>query len=92
MSRIYKETVMDLFIILALWMVWGLWGYKVGISKGYSSLEGFIAGVLLGPLTFLLYFAASRGKKCPLCGELVKLEANICRYCHSELESKEKAA
>jgi len=83
---------MDLLVILALWMLWGLWGHKIGTRKGYGPVESFIIGVMLGPLTCLLYCAASKGKKCSRCGEMVKTEASVCRFCHSELESKAKAA
>jgi len=83
---------MEMLVVLAFWMLFGLWGYTIGTRKGYGPVESFIVGMLMGPLTVLLYGASAKGKKCPHCGEMVKVEASICRFCHSDLSSEAKAA
>lgn len=53
-----------------------------------SPLIAFIVVLALGPnREGIESDAISSGamRKCPHCAELVKAEANLCRYCHSEL-------
>jgi predicted amidophosphoribosyltransferase len=50
---------------------------------------GFLAGAILGPFAFLLFFvsgvtrkpASEPTKVCGQCAEHVKAEAKVCRYC-----------
>ena len=82
----------NLLLLLLFWMLFGMWGYKIGTAKGYSGVESFIVGVLLGPFTVLLYAASNKGKKCPHCGEMIKTEAEVCRFCHSHLSDESRKA
>jgi hypothetical protein len=57
-----------------------------------NRLDGFAAGVVLGPvLAWLWGLAVAAGKKgpglkkCPYCAEWVKKGANLCKFCHQEM-------
>lgn len=73
-------------------IAWVLIGGAVGLAAaqrgGYSSVKGVVVGALLGPLSILMF--AIGGEKrtfrlCPMCRELVKMDAKRCKHCHAEL-------
>ncbi len=76
------------------WAVLGaLIGFVAAQRKGFSTVGGVLGGILLGPLAFLMFFisgisaADSTRRKCPHCAEWIKLEAVICKHCHSAVVS-----
>lgn len=85
--------------LVIFWLLCGIIAMYIYRGKGRPAAWGCIIGVLLGPLGIL--YAAVRTtrqdkldqqavkkgklKKCPHCGELVKPEAKVCRYCQREL-------
>ena len=72
-------------------------------DRGRSAWAWGCLGLMLGPIAFLIIFLISpdykaieqRGveeglmRRCPRCAEWVRKEANLCRYCGSELASLE---
>jgi hypothetical protein len=73
-----------------MFLVWALLGALIGIAaaqkKGFSVAVGFLAGLLLGPLAFLIFFVSGitkddRRKKCPHCAEFIRFEASVCKHC-----------
>jgi hypothetical protein len=73
--------------ILAIWLFFGLLGAYFGQKKGINTGLAFVAGILLGPLSFLMLFVSSEGKKCPQCAEMVKKDAVICKHCQHKFET-----
>jgi len=79
--------------LLLLWLFGGLLGYAAATKRGWSPLAGFVGGVLLGPLAFLLFFVSGvtgddKRQKCPRCAEWIKAEATICKHCGGTLKGQ----
>ncbi len=58
------------------------------ISLILSPLLGFLVGLFLAPDRAAVESAALSGgdlRKCPQCAELIKTEAQVCRYCGHRL-------
>lgn len=76
----------------------GITGF-IADKKGYSLYGYFFVGLVLGVLGIVLIYVlpstpekieekklqSRAGRKCPMCAEVVKAEAQICRYCRHEL-------
>lgn len=57
----------------------------------FSPLIGFVIALVVSPITKVTEARALESgevKKCPSCAELVKIEAEICKHCSSELEPR----
>ena len=70
--------------ILIVWVVFGLMGIYIGKKKNFSLPVACVAGILMGPLSFLMLFAkggVAQRKKCPMCSEVVQIEALVCKHC-----------
>jgi len=77
----------------------------IGSSKHRSTGGFFFLGLLLGPMGIVIALVMSKNTagleaealqkgemiKCPACGELNRAEANICRYCQSDLSKQARA-
>jgi len=87
---------------LAIWILCGLIAVAIGRSKGQSDFATFLVGLLLGPIGILLVLlsktdtaaverrqiATGQLKKCPFCGEMIKTEAVVCRFCGRDLPAE----
>jgi hypothetical protein len=72
-------------------LVFGVVSSIIAYSKGRNSLGWFLAGLLIGP--FALVVSAmppvvrdGQFKRCPGCAEVIRAEANRCRYCELVLQ------
>lgn len=78
---------------------WLLIGALIGIlaaqKKGWNVAVAALAGAVLGPLSFLMFFVSSISggqRKCPFCAEWVSTQALICKHCHKDLPPKMAAS
>lgn len=87
-------------MIFVMWLIFAVLVGVFASSKGRSGIGFFFLAVLLSPLIgFIVALVVSpiranteakaieSGdlKKCPNCAEFVKVEAKLCKHCHSEL-------
>jgi hypothetical protein len=88
---------LELEIGIIAWLLFGIAAMMVARHKGRSGCTWFIVGGLLGPFALIVALlpsvdeidvrqAAKRGisenyRKCPFCAEVIKKEANVCRFC-----------
>lgn len=78
-----------------IWLLCGIVAAVIYSNKGRSGISAFLVGILFGPIGVILALVtpadtasqerkAVQGgamKKCPNCAELVKADANVCRFC-----------
>jgi ribosomal protein S14 len=58
-------------------------------NKGRNSLGWFVAGLLIGPFALLVAALpnaprAGQFKRCGSCGEVIREDAKLCRFCGRE--------
>lgn len=90
-------------VILGGWFLCGVLAGAVLSGKGGSGLGGFALGLLLGPIGIIIAalwpvsqktleekaLQVGEMMKCPHCAELIRAEANVCRYCGRELATSD---
>ena len=78
----------------------------VAAPKGRTGCAWFTLGVLFGPFALLVAVlpsaehvdrreaqqvgGAGEFRKCPFCAEVIRVEAKLCRFCRSELETTDE--
>jgi hypothetical protein len=70
---------------LGVWLLMGVVGCALGSCR-QRAFDGFILGVLLGPIGWVLILLLDhRGRKCPACLGVVPQQARRCQHCGDEL-------
>ena len=67
------------------WFFFALIGAAIAQKKG-RVLEGFIAGLLLGPIGIIWIIFQKPKRKCPECGGIIEKNVKKCKHCGSEIK------
>ena len=70
---------------LFLWFFFALIGAYIGQKKKRIA-EGFIAGLLLGPIGLIWIIFQKPKLKCPECGGIIDKGVNKCKHCGSDIK------
>ena len=89
---------------LFFWLIMGGVVAMIASSKGHSPGLWFLYGALIWPIALVHILVTppaagheekraleSGNKKCPRCAEIVKAEAQVCRFCGHEFVAKVEA-
>lgn len=71
--------------IIILWIISGIIGALIGQKKG-RPLEGFFAGLLLGPIGLIFIIVRQPKWKCPECGGAIDKGVRKCKHCGSDIK------
>jgi len=74
---------MDIGIVI-IWIIFALIGAAIGQKKS-RVLEGFIAGLLLGPIGLIWIIVTKAKYRCPKCQGAIEKGVAKCRHCGSEI-------
>jgi len=75
--------------IVVIWVIFALIGAAIGQKKS-KVLEGFFAGLLLGPIGLIWIIVAKAKHRCPECQGAVEKGVAKCRHCGSEILERVK--
>ncbi|MFC1234438.1 hypothetical protein [Vibrio sp. F74] len=88
-----------MFVVI-MWLVFAVLVGVYASNKGRSGVGLFFVSLILSPIIGLIIalimspnqdkveqssIASGDMKKCPLCAELVRSEASVCKHCSAEL-------
>lgn len=85
------------FLIPIVWFIFGIVAGVIGSAKGRGGCGWFVLGLILGPIALfvaLLPTIENPGitRKCPFCSEIIKYDANVCRFCGKDLPEPPRAS
>jgi len=94
---------MECIALGVVWIICAAAGSAICEGKGRSAFEGFLLGLLFGPIGLIICAVLPKDvrtleqralrsgamRKCPHCAELVRPEAKVCRYCGRELRASD---
>lgn len=72
--------------LLVLWAIFGVVGAWIGERRGGRGGMGCLAGILLGPIGWLIMAVTGPDKlPCPHCRERIHEAATVCPKCQREV-------
>lgn len=75
--------------IVIVWIVLALIGAAIGQKKS-KVLEGFVAGLLLGPIGLIWIIVAKAKHRCPECQGAIEKGVAKCQHCRTEILERVK--
>lgn len=70
--------------LIVIWLIMAGIGALIGSKKGLA-LTGFIWGLILGPIGWIIIAATKSKWICPACREAIMKDALKCKHCQTEL-------
>lgn len=81
--------MLSLVLLWLWWITCGLAGIAIGKGFRNQPFAGFVLGVLLGPLGWLIILGLHDWRcLCPHCGDSAIPGASVCRHCGSQINPK----
>jgi len=82
-------------VYLLMGLTFAITASIVAYSKGRNSLGWFVSGFLIGPFALVVVALPPVAREgglftnCTACGEVIRADASLCRYCRSPVEAND---